>query len=258
MKAVKVIGGIVLVLVAIAGIGGYYLLSNLDALVKDIIEDVGSDVTRTGVQLDSVQLDLTTGRGQLNGLTIKNPEGYDSEYAFKLDTIVVEIDPTSLRDPVIVISEVKIDGAVLIAEQKGSNTNLGQLLKNMEREAGANKPAAPEESSSSEVRLMLKEFAFLNTKATVISQIAGTQSIEIPDIRQSNIGDATTGLTPDQLAQNLLGDIVKKVQKAVTRYLQDLGVGALEKTLSDKLKGTLSVDDMSKVEGLKNLFKRDK
>ncbi len=258
MKAVKIIGGIALVLVAIACIGGYYLLSNLDALVKDMIEDVGSDVTRTGVQLDSVQLDLTTGRGQLNGLTIKNPDGYSGEYALKLDTIVVEIDPTSLRDPVIVISEVKIEGAKLIAEQKGKNTNLGQLLKNMERNPGAKEPASADDSSSKEVRLMLKEFAFLNTKATVISGITETRSIDIPDIRQSNIGDATTGLTPDQLAQTLLRSIVKKVQKSVTRYLRDLGVDAVEKKLTDKLKEKLSADDMSKVEGLKNLFKKDK
>lgn len=258
MKAVKIIGGIVLVLIAVVGIGGYFLLSNLDAIVKDMIEDVGSDVTRTSVRLDSVQLDLTTGRGQLNGLTINNPEGYTSEYALKLDTVVVEIDPASLRNPVIVISQVKIAGAKLIAEQKGTNTNLGQLLKNMEEGSAGTEPAAPEEPSSKEVRLMLKEFAFVDTKATVISELTETQSIDIPDIRQSNIGDTQTGLTPDQLAQTLLSNIVNKVQKSVTRYLQDLGVNAVEKALTDKLKGTLSAEDMSKVEGLKNLFKKDK
>ncbi|MFT4824778.1 MAG: hypothetical protein ACJASY_002039 [Halioglobus sp.] len=258
MKAVKIIGGIVLVLIAVVGIGGYFLWSNLDALVKDMIEDVASDVTQTAVRLDSVELDLTTGRGQLNGLTIKNPDGYTSEYALKLETVVVEIDPSSLRDPVIVISQVKIAGAKLIAEQKGKNTNLGELLKNMEQGSGGTEPAATEEPSSKEVRLMLKEFAFVDTKATVISELTETQSIDIPDIRQSNIGDTKTGLTPDQLAQTLLRNIVNKVQKSVTRYLRDLGVDAVEKKLTEQLKGKLSADDMSKVEGLKNLFKRDK
>lgn len=258
MKAVKIIGGILLILIVVLGIGGYFVYSNLDSLVKDMIEDVGSDVTRTGVQLDSVQLDLITGRSQLNGLTIKNPEGYESEYALKLDTVVVEIDPTSLRNPVIVISQVNIDGAKLIAEQKGKNTNLGQLLKNMENDTGAKNPPPTEDSSSKDVRLMLKEFAFLNAKATVVSEITETRSIDIPDIRETNIGDTKTGLTPDQLAQTLLGKIVKKVQKSVTRYLRDLGVEAVEKKLTDKLKEKLSADDMSKVEGLRNLFKKDK
>jgi len=258
MKAVKIIGGIVLVLLVVVAVGGYFLWSNLDNLVKDMIEDVGSDVTRTGVQLDSVQLDLTTGRSQLNGLTIKNPQGYESEYALKLDTIVVQIDPTSLRDPVIVISQVSIDGAKLIAEQKGENTNLGQLLKNMEKDSGSKTPPPAEESSSQDIRLMLKKFDFLNARATVVSEITETQSIEIPDIREINVGDTKKGLTPDQLAQTLLGNIVKKVQKSVTRYLRDLGVEAVEKKLTEKLKEKLSADDMSKVEGLKNLFKKDK
>ncbi|MFK8050197.1 MAG: hypothetical protein AB8B81_17345 [Halioglobus sp.] len=258
MKAVKIIGGIALVLLVVVAVGGYFLWSNLDNLVKDMIEDVGSDVTRTGVQLDSVQLDLTTGRSQLNGLTINNPQGYESEYALKLDTIVVQIDPTSLREPVIVISQVSIDGAKLIAEQKGKNTNLGQLLKNMERDSGSKKSPPAGESSSQDIRLMLKKFDFLNARATVVSEITETQSIEIPDIRETNIGDTKKGLTPDQLAQTLLGNIVKKVQKSVTRYLRDLGVEAVEKKLTEKLKEKLSADDMSKVEGLKNLFKKDK
>jgi len=258
MKAIKIIGGVVIVALAVLAIGGYFLWSNLDSIVKDMIEEVGSDVTRTGVQLDSVSLDPITGRGELNGLTILNPQGYESDYALKLDTVVVEIDPSSLRNPVIVISEVRIEGAKLIAEQKGKNTNLGQLLKNVERKPASQEPAAEQETASKDIRLMLKEFAFLKTNATVITELTETQSIDIPDIRQKNIGDTKKGLTPDQLAQALLRDIVKTVQKSVTRYLRDLGADAVEKKLTEKLKEKLSADDMSKVEGLKNFFKKDK
>ena len=48
--------------------------------------------------------------------------GYDRDYAFKLQNIPVGEAPASLSGPVVVISEVNIVSAKLIAEQKGLRT----------------------------------------------------------------------------------------------------------------------------------------
>ena len=258
MKAIKIIGVAALGLIAILAIASYFFISNLDGIVKDIIEEVGTEVTGTAVSLSSVKIDLTTGKGKLRGLTIANPKGYESDYALKLDTIAVGISPKSLTEPVIVITQVKVDGAKLIAEQRGQKTNLTDLLENMEKSAGKGATKSqPSEPSTDEVRLMMKKFAFINSQATVISEYTEPKSIKIPDIRRKNIGNTKTGLTPEQLTQKLLSSVVKQVQTAVGQYLGKVAADAVEEKLTEKLSETLSAEDMSKVEGLKSFFKKD-
>lgn len=258
MKAIKVIGGLALGLIAILAVVSYFFLSNLDSIVKGIIEDVGTEVTGTAVSLSGVTIDLKTGEGKLSGLTIANPKGYKSDYALKLDTIAVGISPKSLTGPVIVITQVKIDGAKIIAEQRGQKTNLSDLLENMEKSGnqGAEKPEPQSnESSTDEVRLMMEKFVFINTEATVISEYTEQKTIKVPDIRRKNIGNKNTGLTPEELAQKLLSSVVSQVQTAAGQYLGKVAADAVEEKLTEKLSEKLSADDMSKVEGLKSLFK---
>ena len=255
MKAVKIIGGLAVVVVLVVVAAGYLLVSNLDGIIKDVVEDVGTELTQTRVSLDGVKLDLTTGRGQLSGLTIANPKGFNSDYAFRLENVAVGLNLKSLTGPVIVISEVTIDGAKLIAEQKGATTNLSELLKNVEessKKAGS-KPEQPQDSSDpSDVRLMMEKFAFINTKGTIITDKSGEKSLKLPDVRRKNIGNKKTGLTPEQLANELLQTVIKSVEKAVGNYLADLA----KEAATEKLKEKMGLSDDSEGGGLKSLFKK--
>jgi uncharacterized protein involved in outer membrane biogenesis len=260
MKAIKVIGALALGLIAILAIVSYLFLSNLDSIVKGVIEDVGTEVTGTAVTLSGVNINLTTGDGTLSGLTIANPEGYQSDYALRLDTIAVGVSPMSLTGPVIVITQIKIDGAKLIAEQRGQTTNLSDLLKNM-AQPGDHSEEEPEpqssEPSTNDVRLMMEKFDFINTEATVISEYTEQKTIKISDIRRTNIGNKDTGLTPEELAQKLLGSVVSQVQDAVGKYLGKIAADAAEAKLTEKLGEKLGEGGMSAVKGLKSFFKRD-
>lgn len=257
MKAVKITGGLVIALIAIVAVVAYLLLSNLDDIVKRVIEDVGSQVTGTSVSLDAVKIDLATGKGKLKGLTIDNPRGFDSDYAFKLDNIVVAVAPASLSKAVIVISQVKVDGAKLIAEQKGATTNLSKLLENIEKSSekgkgdkGTAEPAPDRDSAN--VRLMIERFTFTGTRATILAEGKEEKSLTLPDVKRKNIGDKRKGLSPEQLAEEVLGSVVEEVEKAVAEHLAGLAAEAVEKKLTEKM----SDEDKSKVEGLKSLFKK--
>ena len=52
-----------------------------------------------------------------------------------IPVFAVQVDPRSLTGPVIVINEVLVDGAQLTAEQKGTGTNLKQLMDGMKSTA---------------------------------------------------------------------------------------------------------------------------
>jgi len=255
MKTVKVLGGIIVGLIAIVAVIAYFLLGNLNGIIKGVIEDVGSEVTGTRVSVTGVELELTSGKGRITGLTIDNPPGYSSPYAFKMSDITVGVEPASITKPVIVISEVSINGASLVAEQKGQSTNLSELLANIEN---ASKKTASEDTekatqeAASDIRLYMKQFVFAGTEAKIISEVKGDAALNVPDVRRQNIGDPKTGLTPEQLAEALLQAVVKEVENAVAAYLADLAKDAVEQKVREKI----GLDGKDGESGLKSLLKR--
>ena len=68
-----------------------FLASNLDGLVKQIIERTGSELTGTAVRLGAVEIDLTSGRGTLRNLRVANPDGFSGADVFSLGAILFEI-----------------------------------------------------------------------------------------------------------------------------------------------------------------------
>ncbi|MGD8733207.1 MAG: hypothetical protein PVI08_01890, partial [Gammaproteobacteria bacterium] len=94
-----IVTGIV-VLVAIAAFGVYWLASNLDSIVAGAIEKAGSQATGVPVAVSGVSISLKEGSGEIRGLTVGNPPGFDSDYALKLGSISMTIDTGSIRsDP---------------------------------------------------------------------------------------------------------------------------------------------------------------
>lgn len=256
MKAGKILGGLVAGLIVVVALVAYFLLGNLDGIIKGVIEDVGTEVTGTRVSVGGVELELSSGKGRITGLIIDNPPGYDSDYAFKLNDIIVAVQPASLTKPVVVISEVSIRGASLIAEQKGQTTNLSDLLANIEKSSKTTDAAEEKpEQAANDVRLTMKKFVFAGTKATIISEAKGESALKVPDVTRQNIGDPATGLTPEQMAEQILQAVVEEVENAVAAYLADLAKEAVERKVREKI-GLDGEDGEDGESGLKSLFKR--
>ena len=257
MKAGKIIGGIVLAAVAVLAVVVFLGLQNIDQIIKVAIETVGPRVTGTAVTLDTVKLELTSGRGELHGLQIDNPKGYSSEYAFYLGEIALQVDPKSLAGDVIVIKEVLVDGAKLIAEQKDlKEFNLQDLMDHMSQ--GSTKPVAseepPEASGDSNVRIIIEKISFLNNDARLISSQWGKKTLKIPDINLSNIGKQENGLSPEQLGPAIFQPLLKQAKKAVKKELEALAREKAEKKLNEKMDEKLNDEQKEQVKGLKKLF----
>ena len=238
-----------LMLIAFVGVlvlaGGlvYYLLGNLNQLVEGAIEEMGTEMAGTEVSLEGVNIDLTSGRGELLGLVVANPPGYRSDFALKFNKVALAIDPASLAGPVVRLSEITIKGGQLNAEQKGSNSNLSELLESIESATASEKPAEPPKdptppSSAEDVRLYLQRFVLAGTKAKVIVEGEKPKVIKVPDVRRKAIGDPATGLTAKQMGDELMHAIIEEVQKAVGAHLAEMAVDAAK----DKIKRELGLD----------------
>lgn len=244
--------GVVVVVAAIVIFG----LSNINQLIKTAVETVGSEVTQTSVTLNSADLSLSEGRGELVGLVVNNPAGYESDYAFSMERIAINVDTRSLTEPVIVIKEIVIDGAAIIAEIKeNTDSNLQDILDKISA-GGNSKPSANDQAanSSENVKLMVERLRFINGSARVIAAQFGEKTLSIPAIEINDVGDKKTGLSPAQLTQALIKPIIAKAKAQVNAELKAQLKEEGERRLKEKLSEKLSDEDKQKVDKLKSFF----
>lgn len=253
MKAVKIIIGIVIAAIAVLAIVVFIGLKSLNSLVEMAIESVGPNVTKTPVSVEMVNIEVTKGRGEIRGLMVKNPPGYTTENALDLGTIVLQIEPTSLVEPVIVINELTIDGSKLTAEHKGlADINLQQLYENIN--ANSKRPASEPTptTGSPDLRFMLEKVSFTNISLDLISEEYGSRALTMADIQLSNLGNKQDGLTAEELANALLKPVVDAARKKVNDELKGKATEKLKETLEEKL----SEEDKGKLDSLKSLINK--
>jgi len=130
-------------------VGGSNLLG---ALVKRLVETFDSAALGVEVEVGALMLDPLTGRLELDGLTVFNPEGYHSAHLLHADKVVVDIDMEKLLysfGKELHVEELLFDGVEVIYEQGLHGSNVHALLKRLEAApattevaAGAAEPAS--------------------------------------------------------------------------------------------------------------------
>ena len=218
-------------LVIVAAIALYLLVGNLDKILKGAIEGAGMELLGVPVTVASVKLDLKSGMGQISGITIANPVGYKAANAFRMDTIRLGLDLSSLRKQPIVIRELNIQSPTVdleVNEQGGSNMqtlldNIKQNSAKTDEKAAEEQPSQEETGTKEPVKLSFTKLAI--TGVTVNGVVPGQEPTQVvlPDIVKENVG-GTEGLTPAQVGGVIIGDIAAQSLQAV-----------VEKKLSEKM-----------------------
>ena len=241
----KAVLGAILVLLITIGFGVYYLLSNLDGLVKTAIETYGSEATQTSVRVDNVKIVLQDGSGAIHGLTVANPQGFGTPQAFSLGEIATQIDLKSLSKDVPVIEHITIRAPEIFFElnEKGQN-NLDKLKNNLQ--SGASKTASPSSGKSDvqEPKLIIRKLLFADGSIHArVVPLNKDYELKLPSIQMNDLG-GKTGATPSQIATQVVKVLTDRAlaeirKKGIDQYKAQLE-GEVNKRLEaekDKLGG---------------------
>ena len=209
MKRLLIILG---VLVFIAAAGFLVLTTGLNTTVAAQIEAVGSEATQTPVNVDDVEISIFSGKGEIRNLTIGNPDGFNTDHAFTLGRISIHLDVASVREDVIVIHEITIDGAQLTAEQKLRRNNLRQILNNLRDFSDTE-----EEESEWTTNLVIEQLHFANAQVTLNAPLISDKSIDIPDVHVSDIGRTSVGVSVPEAPLRILEPLLTEVLKVISR-----------------------------------------
>ena len=187
----KILIGLVVVIAVIGG-GLFYVLSNLDNIVKTAVEEGGSQVTGVSVSLDKVALALTDGKASLNGFMVANPNGFATDYAISLGGVSVTVDPASVNSDTIIINSVAVDAPKVIYELGGSGSNIDAIQSNVERFTGG---AADSGAESEGPKIIIEDLVISGGEVSVSAGfLEGKKlSVPLPEIHLTDLGKGDDG-----------------------------------------------------------------
>lgn len=252
-----------IVVVAIAG-AAYYFASNLDSLVKAVVERYGSEATQARVSLKAVELSPTSGAGRLQGLTVGNPKGFATSEAIVLGDVRVSLDISTLQSNPIIIKEVLITQPAVTYEYAGGGSNLEVIQKNVQAYAArfsGSRPAGGTQGGSAttgsktdaaaERKVIIERLLVTDGKIGISHAALQGRSLSspLPTIELKDIGKDKGGATPAEVADKVIGTISAQASRVASADLQkQLGaalkdqagkIGGGAEGAAEKLKGLL-------------------
>lgn len=236
----------VLVLVAvIAGIL-YVILTSLDSIVAAAIEKYGSQATQTPVRVSAVSIDLTSGEGSINELTVGNPSGFSAPNIFTLGGISTRIELKSVTEDPVVIDEIMVKSPHVVYEiNQSGKSNLDALKENLAKSSRAPEPSADSgkgEGPGLVIRKLVIESGEID--ADVAALPGKDLSAKVPRIELTNVGEKEGGATASEVAEQVLSALIKHVGPVVA----SLGV---EKYLGKSLDEVKALGEGLTGDGLK-------
>jgi uncharacterized protein involved in outer membrane biogenesis len=224
MKKFFIIGAILVV--AIAGVAVYVLMSSIDSVVKAAVEQIGSEATGTQVSLDQVEISPTSGFGALRGFRMTNPKGFAEGDAFKFDEISVTLDVTTVFSDPVVIKEIVIEKPEITYAIGDGTSNVDEIQKNVNDYAGAGGESSGGGASEGP-NLIIQNLYMRNGTVTVTApaMTKETLSAPLPDIHLTDIGQEGRGATPGEVASQAIAAVAASAKQAV----QSVDVDALLK-----------------------------
>jgi uncharacterized protein YxeA len=267
---------LLIVLIALSGLL-FFLKDNLDEIVREIIVTSVSDATQTNVSLAQVKLNLKEGVGVLNNYQQGNPEGFQTKYAFRFDQAELDIDVGTILDDVVIIERVFINHADIVYEFNDGKTNFVELKNNIDKNTKKknsdqkNKSVKDQEKTSSQSKtqqnkkIIIRSFEMINTEVEAAMPFASSQtlSVQLPNIKLSNIGAKENGLLADELLivfldamekdlkravnfKNLVNDLEKDLKKQIDREAEK-AIKKIESELGE-------IENIKELKKLKDLF----
>ncbi|HET7371401.1 MAG TPA: hypothetical protein VFK45_11250 [Gammaproteobacteria bacterium] len=232
-KPVKITIGIVVAILIIIGLVFWLVWNSRNNIVASAIETYGSQATGTSVTVGSVDISAN-GTVELNNLTIGNPQGYSSDYALKLKGVRIGLDISSLTSDTIVMNEGVVNGMSVNAEFHGTQSNLSQILDNLQQFIGPSQPQ--QQQPGAQKKFIVKTFRFTDGQATVMLDAANAQrTVQIPDISVHDIGVKTGGVNGAELAKQLLQPVIERILDQVRGAAREKAEDVLQKK-GDELK----------------------
>ncbi len=201
-KTIKyILGGFLVLLLA----GFTVLAFTLNGLVKSGIERTGTELTQTGVSVENVSINPWSGSGTIEGLRVRNPEGFESEHAIVIQNFEVSLNIRSIFSDTLIVNEIILTEPAISVIQKVPQNNLRMLMRNMD-EAADDEP----DSQAMLIRSLLVRDAQVTVTPSIGEQPSATVTMDVIELQNvGEDGSATAKQVVRQVASRIINEAMK-------------------------------------------------
>ena len=188
MKKLLIIGTSAVIFIAVVL---FLIILNLDIIIKKGIEKKGSKIFKASVELSDVNFSILSGSCELKGLTIGNPEGFKTDYAFHVDKFNINMDIKSILSDTIHIKNIIVDSPLIIVEGIAGKNNLMQLHANAKSFNSVDAKKEKKEKTASqkqEKKIKIDYLKFQNAGISLSTSFTQDKTVTIPVIEIKDIG----------------------------------------------------------------------
>ncbi len=219
----KIISILVAVLIVLAVVLAL-VLWQIDRVAAAATRTVGSALTGTKVDVQSISIRPLLGLVKVKGFSVGNPEGFHKPEAIKVGTFHVDTGMKSLLSDKIEVEYLELSGVAIDYEytfSKGSNLDV--ILKNVEKATGADKkksePAKSEKKSdkpAAQKQVVIRKLLLKDARVTVSSGALKTSMvIPLVPIEMENVGEGTDlGGAISEVLTKIIAEIGKSITAA--------------------------------------------
>jgi hypothetical protein len=222
----KIVVSVCIIAVIVVG-SIIYTLTNIDSIVKSVVENVISKATGTKVTIGSVDISLSKGKATIRGLKIANPQGFSNDSMMDLGAITAQINYKTGA-----ITNLHIEKPYFLLEQKGSETNFDVIQKHLSGPEKTHSSEPKESSSSAKEKgsiYQIDSFKINDAQISVSSIDTGKSAkVTIDSIQLDNLKG-----TPDEICQQILLQIT-------TQIIQSSAKELLQKEIEKNLGNTIN------------------
>ncbi len=194
-----------------------YVLFNIDALIKDTVENTASRAFKVPVSVAEATISLKSGDGQVIGLRVENPPGFTAPEAMHFPLIGIKADTNRIADKAITLQKVVIDQPKVVLEIKDGRVNLVRLRDSTK--AWVNRSENDDEEAATGQRLIIEEVILQNGTMTFRADFldGGETEIPLPDSRVRNIGNDADGALPAEVVAEITNLVIVASERASRR-----------------------------------------
>lgn len=200
--------GVLAVLIIIGAVGLFILSKTAGKIIQKGVVTVGPEIAQVDIELAGADISFLSGAGELRGLKVHNPEGYEGDHAFYADHLSLDVQPMSVLSDKIVIDKILIVGPHIQFEQRLKSSNLNQILANVQESLGS--AEAQETKETGGKKLEIKRFVLQDAKVGVG---VGTKpiSITIPTIELTDLGSGEEGITAGEVIGVMMTEVTTQI-----------------------------------------------
>lgn len=201
----KVFAGLVIVIVLIAG-GAFYLLSNLDEIVRTAIETYGTEAIGSQVSVGSVEISLSEGLAIISDFTIANPEGFSNRNLLSFSELAVDLDMANISQDLVGISRITTRDPFVSYERANGTSNLDVISARL----SSGSPQEPESAGAeSQMLLQVDSVTIDNIQASVSdARLQRSVDVTLGDIQLANLAG-----TPAEITQQILRPVISQLAR---------------------------------------------